>query len=64
MPLVPAVGTEVGTVEGCSAVFQVAVVGQAVVATVGDVVAYGLGPGTGRLQSVSFSKRLTRLDAY
>ena len=26
--------------------FQVAVVGQAVVATVGDVVAYGVGPGT------------------
>ena len=46
MPFVPAVGTAVGTVEGCSAVFHVAVVGQGVVATVGDVVAYGVGPGT------------------
>ena len=39
-------GGVVGTVEGWRAVFQVAVVGQAVVATVGDVVAYGVGPGT------------------
>jgi len=31
------VGTVWGTVEGCSAVFHVAVVGQAVDATVGDV---------------------------
>lgn len=35
----------VGTVDGCSEVFQVAVVGQAVVATVGEVVPYGVGPG-------------------
>lgn len=34
-----AVGTAVGTVEGWSAVFQVAVVGHGVVATVGEVVA-------------------------
>ena len=35
----PPPGTWVGTVEGWRAVFQVAVVGQGVVATVGDVVA-------------------------
>ena len=48
MPVAPALGTAVGTVEGCRAVFHVAVVGYGVVATVGDVVAYGVGPGTGR----------------
>jgi hypothetical protein len=32
----PPPGTTVGTVEGCWAVFQVAVVGQAVVATAGE----------------------------
>ena len=42
-------GTMVGTVEGWSAVFQVAVVGQAVVATVGEGTPYGLGPGTSTL---------------
>lgn len=40
-------GTVVGTVEGWRAVFQVAVVGQAVVATEGEGKRYGLGPGTG-----------------
>lgn len=39
-------GTTVGTVLGWLAVFQVAVVGQAVVAMVGEVVPYGVGPGT------------------
>ena len=42
-------GTAVGTVEGWRAVFHVAVVGHAVVATVGDVLSYGLGPGTRRV---------------
>lgn len=46
-----AVGTTVGTVEGWRAVFQVAVVGQGVVATAGEVVAYGLGPGTRKQSS-------------
>lgn len=35
----------VGTVFGWFAVFQVAVVGHGVLATVGDVVPYGEGPG-------------------
>ena len=34
-----------GTVDGCDAVFQVALVGQAVVATVGAAVPNGAGPG-------------------
>ena len=46
MPVAPALGTAVGTVEGCRAVFHVAVVGYGVVATVGEVVANGDGPGT------------------
>jgi len=41
----PPPGTTVGTVLGCKAVFQVAVVGQSVVAIVGTVVPYGVGPG-------------------
>lgn len=40
------VGTTVGTVDGWRAVSHVAVVGQGVAATVGEVVAYGEGPGT------------------
>lgn len=36
----------VGTVDGWEAVFQVAVVGYAVVATAGEADAYGVGPGT------------------
>lgn len=39
-------GTTVGIVDGCRAVFQVAVVGYAVVAMVGTGVPYGVGPGT------------------
>jgi len=38
-------GTTVGIVDGCRAVFQVAVVGYAVAAMVGTVVPYGVGPG-------------------
>ena len=41
----PVVSGVAGTVDGWEAVFQVAVVGYAVVATVGDVVPYGVGPG-------------------
>lgn len=41
-------GAVVGTVAGCPAVFQVAVVGHAVVATAGEVVPKGEGPGTMR----------------
>lgn len=56
-------GIVVGTVEGCRTVFQVAVVGQAVVATTGDAVSYGVGPGTDpvqlRLQSNTGARILT-----
>lgn len=48
----PPAGCVVGTVEGCRAVFQVAVAGQAVVATAGDAVPYGLGPGMAYVSSV------------
>ena len=44
----PPPGTTVGTVEGCWAVFQVAVVGQGVVATAGEARPYAVGPGTMR----------------
>ena len=63
MPFVPTVGTAVGTVEGCSAVFHVAVVGQGVVATVGDVVAYGVGPGTQKT-GVSTTQGVTERTKY
>ena len=46
IPGVPGAGTTVGTAVGCCAVFHVAVVGYGVVATVGEVVANGDGPGT------------------
>lgn len=45
-PVAPPPGTAVGTVEGWSAVFQVAVVGQGVAATAGEGSLYGAGPGT------------------
>lgn len=48
----PPAGCVVGTVEGCRAVFQVAVAGQAVVATAGEAVPYGLGPGIAYVSSV------------
>lgn len=48
----PPAGCVVGTVEGWRAVFQVAVAGQAVVATAGDAVPYGLGPGMSYVSSV------------
>ena len=41
----PPAGMVVGTVAGCSAVFQVAAEGQAVLATAGDAVPNGAGPG-------------------
>jgi hypothetical protein len=46
IPVAPGAGTTVGTVVGWRAVFQVAVVGQAVVATAGDGTLYAVGPGT------------------
>lgn len=42
----PPAGAVVGTVAGWLAVFQDAVVATAVVATAGEVVPYGVGPGT------------------
>ena len=41
---------------GWEAVFQVAVVGHAVVATPGEVVPYGCGPGTGNSRLVVSSQ--------
>lgn len=58
LPALPA--GAVGTVLGCWAVFQVAAVGHAVVATVGDVVPYGVGPGTVARTLVDRQNRVTR----
>lgn len=48
MPVAPGAGTVVGTVVGCRAVFHVAVVGHAVLATAGEGTLYAVGPGTVR----------------
>lgn len=49
----PPPGQVCGAVEGCPAVFHVAVVGHLVVATEGDVLSYGSGPGTNRQKNPS-----------
>jgi hypothetical protein len=59
----PAAGSVVGTVAGCNAVFQVAVVAAAVAATVGTAVAKGVGPGTKRNISMRRMQHETQLTS-